>query len=133
MEQSGRRCIWSTPGFEDDMCPGYVYKLSRELYGLKQAPRAWHECLRDSLISNAKAGKVDPALFNKTCNGDLFICQIYINDIIIGSSNQKYYEEFSRVMMQKFEMSMMGELTNFLGFQVKQLEDDTFISQTKYT
>ena len=61
------------------------------------------------------------------------MCQIYVDDIIAGSTNQKSCEEFSRVMMQKFEMSMMGELTYFLGFQVKQLKDSTFISQTKYT
>jgi hypothetical protein len=122
------------PGFEDDRYPDHVYKLSKALYGLKQAPRAWYECLRDFLISNAfKFGKVDPTLFTKTCNGDLFVCQIYVDDIIFGYTNQKSCEEFSRVMMQKFEMSMMGELTYFLGFQVKQLKDDTFISQTKYT
>ena len=50
-----------------------------------------------------------------------------------SSTNQKSCEEFSRVMTQKFEMSMMGKLTYFLGFQVKQLKDYTFISQTKYT
>jgi hypothetical protein len=61
------------------------------------------------------------------------VCQIYVDDIIFGSTNQKSCEEFSRVMMQKFKMSMMGELTYFLGFQVKQLKDGTFISQTKYT
>jgi hypothetical protein len=122
------------PGFEDDRYPDHVYKLSKVLYGLKQAPRAWYECLRDFLISNAfKVGKVDPTLFTKTCNGDLFVCQIYIDDIIFGSTNQKTCEEFSRVMMQKFEMSMMGELTYFLGFLVKQLKDGTIISQTKYT
>jgi hypothetical protein len=71
--------------------------------------------------------------FTNTCDGDLFVCQIYVDDIIFGSTNQKFCEEFSRVMIQKFEMSMMGELTYFLGFQVKQLKDDTFISQTKYT
>jgi hypothetical protein len=121
-------------GFEDDRYPDHVYKLSKVLYGLKQAPRAWYECLRDFLISNAfKVGKADPTLFTKTCNGDLFVCQIYVDDIIFGSTNQKYWEEFSRVMTQKFEMSMMGELTYFLGFQVKQLKDGTFISQTKYT
>jgi hypothetical protein len=59
----------------------------------------------------------------------LFICQIYVDDIIFGSTNQKSYEEVSRVMMQKFEMSMMDELTYFIGFQVKQLKDGTFISQ----
>jgi hypothetical protein len=63
----------------------------------------------------------------------MFVCQIYVDDIIFGSTNQKSCEEFSRVMMQKFEMSMMGELTYFHGFQVKQLKDGTFISQTKYT
>jgi hypothetical protein len=106
----------------------------RRSYGLKQAPRAWYECLRDFLISNAfRVGKDDPTLFTKTCNGDLFVCQIYVNDIIFGSTNQKSCEEFRRVMMQKFEMSMMGEWNYFLGFQVKQLKEGTFISQTKYT
>jgi hypothetical protein len=61
------------------------------------------------------------------------VCQIYADDIIFDSTNQKSCEEFSRVMTQKFEMSMMGELNYFLGFQVKQLKDDTFISQMKYT
>jgi hypothetical protein len=74
-------------GFEDDMYPNHVYKLSKVLYGLKQALRAWHECLRDFLISNAfKIGKADPTLFTKTYDGDLFICQIYVDDIIFGST-----------------------------------------------
>jgi hypothetical protein len=135
MVQSRRRYTWNNPpSFEDDRYLDHVYKLSKALYGLKQAPRAWYECLRDFLISNAfKVGKADPTLFTKTCNDDLFVCQIYVDDIIFGSTNQKSCEEFSRVMTHKFEMSMMGELTYFLGFQVKQLKDGTFISQTKYT
>jgi hypothetical protein len=117
------------PGFEDDRYPDHVYKLSKALYELKQAPRAWYECLRDFLITNAfKVGKADPTLFTKTCNGDIFVCQIYVDDIIFGSTNQKSCEEFSRLMMQKFEMSMMGELNYFLGFQMKQLKEGTFIS-----
>jgi hypothetical protein len=122
------------PGFEDDRYPDHVYRLSKALYGLKQAPRAWFECLRDFLISNAfKVGKADPTFFTKTCNGDLFVCLIYVNDIIFDCTNQKSCEEFSRLMMQKFKMSMMGELNYFLGFQVKQLKEGTFISKTKYT
>jgi hypothetical protein len=117
------------PGFEGDRYPDHVYKLSKALYGLKQAPRAWYECLRNAF----KVGKAHPTLFTKTCNSDLFVCQIYVDDIIFGSTNQKSCEEFSRVMMQKFKMSMMGELNYFLGFQVKQLKEGTFISQTKYT
>jgi hypothetical protein len=73
----------------------HVSKLSKALYGLKQAPRAWYECLRDFLISNSfKVGKADPTLFTKTCNGDLFVCQIYVDDIIFGFTNQKSCEEF---------------------------------------
>jgi hypothetical protein len=122
------------PGFEDDRYPDHIYRLYKTLYGLKQAPRAWYECLRYFLISNDfKVGKADPTLFTKTCNGDLFICQIYVDDIIFGSTNQKSCEEFSRVMMQKFEMCLIGKLNYFLGFQVKQLKEGIFISQTKYT
>jgi hypothetical protein len=111
-----------------------VYKLSKVLYGLKQAPIAWYECLRYFLISNAfKVQKADPTLFTKTYDGDLFICQIYIDDIIFGCINQKSCEDFSKVMMQKLEMSMMSELTYFLVFQVKQLKEGIFISQMKYT
>jgi hypothetical protein len=109
MDQSRRKCTWNNLCFEDDRYPDHVYNLSKALYGLKQAPRAWYECLRDFLLSNAfKVEKADPTLFTKTCNGDLYVCQIYVNGIIFGSTNQKSCEEFSRVMMQKFEMIMMG-------------------------
>jgi hypothetical protein len=63
----------------------------------------------------------------------MFVCQIYVDDIIFGSTNQKSCEVFSRVMMKKFKMSMMGELNYFPGFQVKQIKEGAFISQTKYT
>jgi hypothetical protein len=100
---------------------------------LKQTPRAWYECLQYFLITNGfKVGKADPTLFTKTIEKDLFICQIYVDDIIFGSTNKSTCEEFSRVMVQKFEMSMMEELSYFLGFQIKQLQDGTFIIQTKY-
>jgi hypothetical protein len=64
---------------------------------------------------------------------DLFICQIYIDDIIFGSTNKSFCEEFSKIMSDGLEISMMGVLTFFLGFQVKQAKEGTFISQTKYT
>jgi hypothetical protein len=121
------------PSFEDSEYPNHVYKLSKALYGLKQAPRAWYECLWDFLITNGfKVRKDDPTPFTKTVVNDLFVCQIYVDDIILGSTNKSTCEEFSRIMVQKFEMSMMGELRYFLGFQIKQLQEGTFISQTKY-
>jgi hypothetical protein len=121
------------PDFEDSEYPNHVYKLLKALYGLKQAPRAWYECLRDFLITNGfKVGKADHTLFTKNIAKDLFVCQIYVDDIISGSTNKPTCEEFSRIMIQKFEMSMMEELKYFLGFQVKQLQEGIFISQTKY-
>jgi hypothetical protein len=85
--------------FEDSEYPNHVYKLSKALYGLKQASRAWYECLRDFLITNGfKVGKADPILFTKTVAKDLFICQIYVDDIIFGSTNKSTCEEFSRIM-----------------------------------
>jgi hypothetical protein len=87
------------PDFVDDKYPNHVYNLSKALYRPKQTLRAWYECLRDFLISYAfKAKKVNPTLFTKTCIVDLFICQIYVDAIIFGSTNQKSCEKFSRVM-----------------------------------
>jgi hypothetical protein len=121
-------------GFEDEEYPNHVYKLQKAFYGLKQAPRTWYECLRDFLIENSfRIGKMDSTLFTRKMGKDLFVCQIYVDDIIFGSTNASFCEEFSKIMTDRFEMSMMGELKYFPGFQINQLKDATFISQTKYT
>ena len=77
-------------------------------------------------------GKADSTLFTHKVDNDIFVCQIYVDDIIFGSTDQKFYEEFSRIMTKRFEMFMMGELKFFLGFQIKQMKEGTFICQTKY-
>jgi hypothetical protein len=108
--------------------------LSKALYGLKQTPSAWYERLRDFLIKKGfKIRTVDTTLFTKKNNGDIFICQVYIDDIIFGSTNDYHCKEFGELMSNEFEMSMIGELTYFLGFQVKQMKDGNFRSQEKYT
>jgi hypothetical protein len=120
------------PSFEDSKKPNHVYKLSNVLYGLKQAPRAWYERLWDFLVSKGfKIEKVDTTLFTKKIDDDLFICQIYVDDIIFGSTNQDFCEEFSDMISREFKMSMIGELNFFLGLQVKQTKDGTFICQSK--
>jgi hypothetical protein len=126
--------VEQSPGFEDQEYANHVYKLHKALYRPKQAPRAWYECLRDFLTQNGyKIGKVDSTVFTRKVDNDLFICQIYVDDIIFGSTDQFFCDEFITIMTDRFEMSMMGELKFFLGFQIKQLEDETFLSQTKYT
>ena len=76
------------------------------MYGLKQAPRAWYERLRDFLLSKGfKMRKVDTTLFTKKLENDLFVMQIYVDDIIFGSTNQEFCEEFGKMMASEFEMS----------------------------
>jgi hypothetical protein len=64
---------------------------------------------------------------------DLFVYQIYVDDIIFGSTNKSFCDEFSKIMMDMFEMSLMMILTFFLRFQIKQAKEGTFISQMKHT
>ncbi|GMI84085.1 hypothetical protein HRI_002077800 [Hibiscus trionum] len=121
------------PGFEDLKFPNHVFKLTKALYGLKQAPRAWYERLSNFLIEKGfEKGKVDTTLFIKRYNNDILVVQIYVDDIIFGSTNECYCKEFSKLMQGEFEMSMMGELSFFLGLQIKQRKDGTFINQAKY-
>jgi hypothetical protein len=101
------------------------------LYGLKQAPRAWYERSRDLLLSKGFImGKVDTTLFTKKIRKDLFILQIYVDDIIFESTNQEFCEKFGKMMANEFEMSMIEELSYFLGLQIKQLKNNTFVSVT---
>jgi hypothetical protein len=122
------------PSFESEGYPNHIYKLHKTLYGLKQAPRAWYECLRDFLIENGfRIGKADSTLFIKKMGKYLFICQIYVDDIIFDSTNKSFCDEFSKIITDRFEMSMMWVLTFFLEFQIKQAKEENFISQMKYT
>ncbi|GKB45174.1 putative ribonuclease H-like domain-containing protein [Tanacetum coccineum] len=90
-------------GFEDPDFLDRVYKVEKALYGLHQAPRAWYETLSTYLLDNGfQRGKIDKTLFIKRYKGDILL------------------------------MSSMGELTFFLGLQVKQKKDGIFISQDKY-
>ena len=77
-------------------------------------------------------GKVDTTLFTKKIGKDLLVLQIYVYDIIFGSTNQEFCEEFGNMMANEFEMSMIGELSYFIGLQMKQLKNGTFVSQGKY-
>jgi hypothetical protein len=121
-------------GFKIEGYPNHVYKLYKTLYELKQAPWAWYECLRDLFIENSfRIGKDDSTLFTRKMGKDLFVCQIYVEDIIFGYTNKSFCDEFNKIMMDRFEMFMMEVLTFFLRFQIKQAKEGTFISQMKYT
>ncbi|GJV43963.1 retrovirus-related pol polyprotein from transposon TNT 1-94 [Tanacetum coccineum] len=121
------------PGFIDFQKPNYVYKLKKALYGLKQAPKAWYDRLKAFLIKHEYSmGMVDNTLFTKKSKSHLIIVQIYVDDIIFGSTSQNLCDDFAKIMHGEFEMSMMGELNFFLGLQIKQIEDEIFFNQSKY-
>ncbi|GJY09060.1 putative ribonuclease H-like domain-containing protein [Tanacetum coccineum] len=120
-------------GFEDPDFPDRVYKVERELYGLHQALRAWYETLSTYLLDNGfQRGMIDKTLFIKRDKSDIMLVQVYVDDIIFGSTKKEICTEFEKMLHKKFQMSSMGELTFFLGLQVKQEEDRIFISQDKF-
>ncbi|GJY36246.1 putative ribonuclease H-like domain-containing protein [Tanacetum coccineum] len=127
------RLFLAYASFMDPDHPDKVYKVVKALYGLHQAPRAWYETLANYLLGNGfKRGKIDQTLFIKKQKGDILLVQVYVDDIIFGSTNKELCTGFEKLMKDKFQMSSMGELTFFLGLQVQQKEDGIFISQDKY-
>ncbi|GKA88869.1 putative ribonuclease H-like domain-containing protein [Tanacetum coccineum] len=121
------------PGFVDPDHPKKVYKVVKALYGLHQAPRAWYATLSTFLEKHGyRRGTIDKTLFIKKDKKDIILVQIYVDDIIFGSTKKSWSDEFEALMKGRFQMSAMGELTFFLGLQVKQSQEGIFISQDKY-
>ncbi|WVZ80620.1 hypothetical protein U9M48_028079 [Paspalum notatum var. saurae] len=108
------------PGIESARFPNRVYKLRKALYGLKQAPRAWYARLKSFLLKSGRGG-------------DTLIVQIYVDDIIFDGSSHALVSSFAEQMSREFEMSLMGEPQFFLGLQIKQGLEGTFVHQAKYT
>nr|GEY59757.1 hypothetical protein [Tanacetum cinerariifolium] len=129
-----RRCMsLNLKGFEDPYNPKHVYRVVKALYGLHQAPRAWYAILSTLLLKhNYRKGTINKTLFLKKDSTHIILVQVYVDDIIFASTNKSRCDEFEVLMKGEFEMRVMGELTFFLGLQVKQLPAGIFISQDKY-
>ncbi|WVZ90162.1 hypothetical protein U9M48_036489, partial [Paspalum notatum var. saurae] len=116
------------PGFES----AKFSDRRKALYGLKQAPRAWYARLKSFLLkSGFVMGSVDKTLFLFSRGGDTLIVHIYVDDIIFGGSSHALVSSFAEQMSREFEMSLMGELQFFLGLQIKQGPEGTFVHQAK--
>ena len=103
-------------GFIDPHFSDHVLYLKKALYGLKQAPRAWYDRLTQYLVSHGfTRGKADQTLFIKKEDGELLVAQVYVDDIIFGSTKDELAHGFLKLMQVEFKMSMIGELTHFLG------------------
>ncbi|GJS31924.1 putative ribonuclease H-like domain-containing protein [Tanacetum coccineum] len=120
-------------GFLDHKYPQKVYKVVKALYRLHQAPKDWYATLSTFLLKNGyRRGTIDKTLFIKKDKHDIILVQVYVDDIIFGSTKKSWCDEFEALMKSRFQMSSMGTLTFFLGLQVKQKADGIFISQDKY-
>ncbi|GJZ06453.1 retrovirus-related pol polyprotein from transposon TNT 1-94 [Tanacetum coccineum] len=120
-------------GFVDPERPHHVYRLKKALYGLKQAPRAWYDTLSRFLLAQGfSKGVVDPTLFIRKTGKHTLHVQIYVDDIIFASTDPKDCDRFSNEMSSKFQMSMMGQISFFLGLQISQNPRGIFINQSKY-
>jgi hypothetical protein len=120
-------------GFKLSDNPDLVCKLKKSLYGLKQAPRAWYQRLDTYLKDKGfKRGTVDNNQYIKTEDNDLLIVLVYVYDIIFGCNKDSLVQWFASAMESEFEMSMIGELSFFLGLQITQRFEGMFISQEKY-
>nr|GEZ29823.1 ribonuclease H-like domain, reverse transcriptase, RNA-dependent DNA polymerase [Tanacetum cinerariifolium] len=125
--------VGQPPVFIDPQFLNKVYKVEKALYGLHQAPKAWYENVSTFLLQNRyRRETIDKTLFIKKDKGDIILMQVYVDDIIFGSTKKSLCDEFEALMHKRFQMSSIGELTFFLGMQVKQSEEGIFISQDKY-
>ncbi|GJR89556.1 retrovirus-related pol polyprotein from transposon TNT 1-94 [Tanacetum coccineum] len=125
--------VQQPPGFESSEFPDHVCKLDKSLYRPKQAPRAWYKTLSTFLIQHKFVrGTINNTLFIYKTKSDVIIVQIYVDDIIFGSTSGKLSKQFAKLMTKKYEMRMMGELTYFLGFQIIQDSRGISICQEKY-
>ncbi|GJQ94987.1 putative ribonuclease H-like domain-containing protein [Tanacetum coccineum] len=110
--------VYQHHGFEDPTFLDKVYKVEKALYGLHQAPRAWYETLSTYLLDNGfHRGLIEKTLFIKRHKDDILLVQVYVDDIIFGSTKKELNTEFEKLMHDKFQMSSMRELTFFLGLQ----------------
>ena len=110
-----------------------MYVDSKGPCELKQAPRAWYSILDRYLIQQKfKSGSADSNLYIKQDNESILIIEVYVDDIIFGSDDDSLSQQFAKDMQKEFEMSLLGELTFFLGLQISQRTEGIFITQTKY-
>nr|GFA49412.1 putative ribonuclease H-like domain-containing protein [Tanacetum cinerariifolium] len=101
--------VYQPLGFEDLEFPDRVYKVDKALYGLHQALRSWYETLSTYLLDNGfQRGQIDKTLFIKRVKADTLLVQVYVNDIIFGSTRKTMCTEFEKMMHKKFQMSSMG-------------------------
>ncbi|KAL8103772.1 hypothetical protein AgCh_028101 [Apium graveolens] len=126
--------IEQPPGYVQKGQEDKVYRLKKALYGLKQAPRAWNTRVDEYFQKNGFVkSPYEHALYTKTnSGGDIMIVCLYVDDMIFTGNNPGMFDDFKKVMTNEFEMTDIGQMSYFLGVEVKQNKDGIFMSQKKY-
>ena len=110
----------------------YVCKLKKALYGLKQAPRAWYSRL-DTYLQHGRFRKESAYnnLYIKVTQDCILLIEVYVDDTIFGSNDDKLSQKFAKDMQNEFEMSLLGELSFFSVFRyVKETKEFLFLKQS---
>jgi hypothetical protein len=119
-------------GFVEPNLPNYVFKLKRFSYGTTGTPEAWSEKLSRFLINQGyREGELGKPLFIKEIVGSIMIALVFCDNILFGGMSNLMVQHLSEEMNSRFAMVLVGELSYFLGLQIKQMENFTSISQIK--
>jgi len=121
------------PGIKDLSNPNHVCRLQKTIYGLKQAPREWYSTLKKTIMvlgfTNSKA---DSSLFIYNTASVLCFLLVYVDDLIITSSDNVFVSSIIDQLGVAFSLKDMGPLHFFLGMEVIPTTDGLFLSQHKY-
>lgn len=110
-----------------------VYRLHKALYGLKQAPRAWFSRIEEYFVKDGfTKSQNEETLFLKTEDDNTLIVSVYVDDLIYTGSSLKMMDEFKKSMKREFDMTELGKMRYFLGFEVLQTSSGIHICQSKY-
>lgn len=133
MESSEKKYVQQPKGYEVEGEEDKVYKLHKALYGLKQAPRAWFSRIEDYFVKDGfTKSPNEETLFLKTEHGNTLIVSVYVDDLIYTGNDLKMMEEFKKSMQREFDMTDLGKMRYFLGFEVLQTSHGIHICQSKY-
>ena len=122
-------------GFEvSHGCEGkLVYKLNKSLYGLKQSGKNWNKMLNDYLLTNGyESNPVDPCVYTKQFVNGIVVILIWVDDLIIGASDEHLLCDVKQMLNAKFKMKDLGKLSYFLGIDFEQGDGFVKMNQRRY-
>ncbi|GKD67278.1 putative ribonuclease H-like domain-containing protein, partial [Tanacetum coccineum] len=110
-------CVHQPPGFVDPAYPNKVYKVIKALYGLHQAPRAWYETFSSLMENGFRRGTINKTLFIKKKKSNIMLVQVYVDDIIFGSTKKSMCTEFEECIHKRFQMSSWVNSHSFWDYK----------------